>query len=877
MNNSDPVNDLRKSIPTLTEENYPEWRLRISIYLRQKKLLTYCNNPITPALDTAKPTKSGSDDLDASNEACALITSTLDSRTFAKLVNEETSQNSHELWRRINKQFSPSSFNSKARVWRDIILAFTILTKLPEDFQPLIEKITLKAKQRTQNGLKRQSTIKPERRTREACSNFTFAQALLTQKENKLTTTSLVLDTGASNHMFKDKCFFSSIKPCSTKILTGCSSLSLKEEAIGTTRITDRQGKTWNLRNSLYIPALTKNLLSLTNLATSETRIKKCKAWIQVPPQLHTHKFAPVSWEGIFLGYENNGSSYRILRSQDQAVVISRHVFFDKKTFLLISSHDVTTFSPDLRSLFPYFNRNCKEPNAMTPSESSTEQLEQPTKEVEDQESSSKTLQLQPSRIRVIGPRHPTLISSNIDTSNILSYRRRPRTSSLKSSSLQTLISFAASNHYQFHQMEVKSAFLNSLIEDNIAIEVPQGLALNKTSHVLQLNKALYGLKQSPLAWHNHLSKWLKSVNFSQSVSDPCVFWKSDPDPIWIYVHVDNLALFGPNLDSFKKLIQEHFKMKDLGEANLLLGITIHHLQNRFSLSQAHYINEIAEAFNISKITPSNTPLKPHLQLLPASSDEIKELKDTGINYRSAVGSLNYISSNTRPDITFAVSHLSQFLENSGILVWKACLQVLQYLFHTRHLSLHFHRQANNQIISYANVDWGNNPVDRRSVSGYVVSRNHHLISWRSKRQSTVSHSTTEAKYKALSDVTKETMWLRNFCKEINLPLVDKPIILNDNKGAIDLALCKANHNSFMTKRMDIKLHYIRELLQDNTIKLQHFSTHKMIADFLTKAVGKTALRNSCLALNLLPNPTCSFPDSTSQGGVLGLRSTAPD
>ncbi|MBW0468062.1 hypothetical protein O181_007777 [Austropuccinia psidii MF-1] len=400
--------------------------------------------------------------------------------------------------------------------------------------------------------------------------------------------------------------------------------------------------------------------------------------------------------------------------------------------------------------------------------------------------------------------------------------------------------------------MGVKSAFLNAPIEDNIAIKVPQGLALNKTSHVLQLNKALYGLKQSPLAWHNHLSKWLKSVNFSQSVSDPCVFWKSDPDPIWIYVHVDDLALFGPNLDSFKKLIQEHFEMKDLGEDNLFLGITIHHLPNGFSLSQAHYINELAETFNISELTPSNTPLKPHLQLLPASSDEIKEFTDTGINYCSAVGSLNYISSNTRPDITFAVSHLSQFLENPRILHWKACLQVLQYLFHTRHLSL-------------------------STSTTKKITRSSAMPMPTGETTLLTADQFQEAKYKALSDVTKETMWLSNFCKEINLPLVDKPAILNDNKRAIDLALRKANHNSFKTKHMDIKLHYIRELLQDNTIKLQHVSTHNMIADFLTKAVGKTALRNSCLALNLLPNPTCSFPDSTSQGGVLGLRSMAPD
>ncbi|MBW0484588.1 hypothetical protein O181_024303 [Austropuccinia psidii MF-1] len=109
----------------------------------------------------------------------------------------------------------------------------------------------------------------------------------------------------------------------------------------------------------------------------------------------------------------------------------------------------------------------------------------------------------------------------------------------------------------------------------------------------------------------------------------------------------------------------------------------------------------------------------------------------------------------------------------------------------------------------------------------------------------TVSHSATEAEYKALSDVMKKTNWLLNLCKEINLPPLDKPIILHDNKGAIDLALFGANHNSFKTKRMDIKLHYIQELLHNKTIKLQHVSSQNMIAAFLTKAVGKTALKNS--------------------------------
>ncbi|MBW0530488.1 hypothetical protein O181_070203 [Austropuccinia psidii MF-1] len=251
-----------------------------------------------------------------------------------------TSQNSHKLWRGINKWFASSSFNSKARLNKissvglevgDIILAFTILTNLPEEFQPPIEKLTLNAKQQgnpnnvltklhekalkgealsiesseavalnrktfpsktvhycanckhnalvKSHGTKKCWQLHPElmsqRRKKEAQSSFTLAQALLTQKGNKPTTASLVLDTGASNHMFNNKGFFPSISPCSTKISTGCNSSSLKAEAIGITKIIDRQGKTWNLHNSLYVPALTTNLLSLTHLASSETTIKK--------------------------------------------------------------------------------------------------------------------------------------------------------------------------------------------------------------------------------------------------------------------------------------------------------------------------------------------------------------------------------------------------------------------------------------------------------------------------------------------------------------------------------------------------------------------------------------------------------------------------
>ncbi|MBW0569761.1 hypothetical protein O181_109476, partial [Austropuccinia psidii MF-1] len=382
-------------------------------------------------------------------------------------------------------------------------------------------------------------------------------------------------------------------------------------------------------------------------------------------------------------------------------------------------------------------------------------------------------------------------------------------------SSLQTLISFAAIQKYQFHQMDVQSAFLNAPLQEEICLEIPQGVIANKDTQVLQLNKALYGLKQASLAWYNHLSKWLITSKFQCAVTDPCVFWRKGKFPIWIYIHVDDLAIFGPNIEDFKQEIKKKFDMKDIGKANLL---------------------RISRKYKIKDLIPSNTPLKPHLQLSSSSNKEHEELNKLEINYRSAVGSLNYISSNTRPDITFAISHLSQFLEKPGLQHWNACLQVFRYLFHSKSLSLTFKNNGFNHIVTYADANWGNNPIVRRSVSGFTVSINLHLISWQSKKQQTISHSTTKAEYKALRDSAKETTWLINLINEIQLNSYSlKPLLLNNNKGTIDLALCEANHSGFKTKHMDIIFHFIQELLKSGKMMLKHVSTISMNADFLTK------------------------------------------
>ncbi|MBW0542366.1 hypothetical protein O181_082081 [Austropuccinia psidii MF-1] len=234
-------------------------------------------------------------------------------------------------------------------------------------------------------------------------------------------------------------------------------------------------------------------------------------------------------------------------------------------------------------------------------------------------------------------------------------------------SSLRTLISFASVNKYKFHQMDVRSAFLNAPLQEKIFLEIPQGIEGNTKTQVLHLNKALYSLKQAFLAWYKHLSSLLISTGFHCSLSDPCVFWRTGKFPIWIYIHVDDLAVFGPNLNHFKKEIKEEFDIKDLGKAHLPLGIRVTHLHDGFALDQEHYTNKLAKKYEVNKLTPLNTPLKPHLQLSKSSDEKHETFNKLNANYRSAVGSLNYISSNTHPEITFAISNLSQFLEKPGL------------------------------------------------------------------------------------------------------------------------------------------------------------------------------------------------------------------
>ncbi|MBW0523233.1 hypothetical protein O181_062948 [Austropuccinia psidii MF-1] len=259
-----------------------------------------------------------------------------------------------------------------------------------------------------------------------------------------------------------------------------------------------------------------------------------------------------------------------------------------------------------------------------------------------------------------------------------------------------------------FHQIDVKSAFLNAPLSKTVYLSLPQGVKGDKRRICLRLNKAIYGLKQAPLAWYDRLKQWLVDVGFTACILDPCVFYRGGDYPLWLYVHVDDIAIFGKEVEVFKTQIAGEFEIKDIGAADLMLRVKISQDKGCVTLDQQHYTKSLIELYGMGNCRPFSTPLVPNSHLEPATLEEIDEFNSLWVSYRSAIGSINYLSTATRPDLSFAVSSLSQFLERPGIKHWQGFLHVLWYLNGNQDLGLTYGGEAQCGISAYSDADWGN-------------------------------------------------------------------------------------------------------------------------------------------------------------------------
>lgn len=231
----------------------------------------------------------------------------------------------------------------------------------------------------------------------------------------------------------------------------------------------------------------------------------------------------------------------------------------------------------------------------------------------------------------------------------------------------------------------------------------------------------------------------------------------------------------------------------------------------------------------MSECKPVSTPMMLNSKLLKAENS----IDDDLYQYRQLMGCLMYLSVSTRPDIAFACSQLSQFNNNFDKSHWLAAKRILRYLAGTVNHGLHFYKSNHLDIAAYADADWANDLNDRRSYTGFVVKLGNNLINWESRKQRCVALSSTEAEYLAIGDVCKDLCFVRNFLSEILSKEVNI-VIYNDNQSAQKLLEVKEYCHK-RTKHIDLRYHFVKDLVQNHYVTVKYLSTDKMTADILTK------------------------------------------
>ena len=318
-------------------------------------------------------------------------------------------------------------------------------------------------------------------------------------------------------------------------------------------------------------------------------------------------------------------------------------------------------------------------------------------------------------------------------------------------SSIQAVIALAASENWELHQMDVKSAYLNSPIDTAIYMRLPPGY--NRKGKVARVMKGIYGLRQSGNLWHKTLTIAFNELDLTRSAIDHGVFYRHDNEGTTIVCSsTDDFAITVSSperMTKFKSNLSSHFEMSDLGELAWILGIRVKRdrISRTITLSQAAYIDSIIKRFNLSSASPLSTPID-HNALLskdqsPSTPQQIDDMRK--VPYREAIGSLMYAAIGTRPDITYAVTALSQYLQSPGRAHWEQAKRVIRYLKGTRDYELVF--GSSGGVEGFTDANWGNDTDDRHSICGYVFTLNSGAISWSLKKQSVVALSSTEAEY----------------------------------------------------------------------------------------------------------------------------------
>ncbi|GKB45757.1 zinc finger, CCHC-type containing protein [Tanacetum coccineum] len=416
---------------------------------------------------------------------------------------------------------------------------------------------------------------------------------------------------------------------------------------------------------------------------------------------------------------------------------------------------------------------------------------------------------------------------------------------------IRLLLALAAIHNLVIHQMDVKTAFLNGDLDEEVYMKQPEGFVMPGNEHkVCKLVKSLYGLKQAPKQWHQKFDEVVLSSGFHLNQSDKCVYSKFDNSGkgVIICLYVDDMLIFGTDqnqVDKTKKFLSSRFSMKDMGEADVILGIKIKRENKGIVITQSHYIEKILKKFNREDCSPVSTPMDPVEKLKPNTGKPVDQLE-----YSRAIGCLMYAMTSTRPDIAYVVGRLSRFTSNPSRQHWKAITRVFKYLRGTKDYGLSYMGYP-SVLEGYSDASWINHVEDSSSTSGWVFLLGGGAISWASKKQTCITGSTMESEFVALAAAGKEAEWLRNLIHEI--PIWPKPIapISIRCDSAPTMARAYSQIYNGKSRHLGVRHSMVRELIRNGVISIEFVRTQHNLADHLTKGLARDLVNKSVKGMGL--------------------------
>lgn len=331
---------------------------------------------------------------------------------------------------------------------------------------------------------------------------------------------------------------------------------------------------------------------------------------------------------------------------------------------------------------------------------------------------------------------------------------------------VRMVLAIVAQNKWKMHQMDVKSAFLNGFLEEEVYVKQSPGYEIEgQEDKVYKLNKALYGLKQAPRVWYTKIDEYLNRRGFSRSPSEPTLYTKVNHKGkiLIVCLYVDDL-IFARDLsiDDFKTAMKTKFDMTDLGLMKYFLGIEITQSEDGIFIFQSKYAKDLLRRFNMVNYKLAATPMAIGTKL---SKKDQGSSVDPNL-YKKLVGCLMYLTT-SRPDIMFSISLVSRFMESPMSTHWQAGKRILRYIAGTTNFGILYTSVSDFKLTGYSNSDFASSADDRKSPSGYVFSFGSGSVAWASKKQPIVTLSSAEVEYVAVTAAACQTIWMRRILNEL--------------------------------------------------------------------------------------------------------------